>query len=88
MYLVRAEANFRNGTAIGATPLEDVNTVRARAGVPPLASLTLNDILAERRRELAFEGQLLHDVKRYRQAVGNLPYNSPRLIFPHSATRT
>ncbi len=82
MYLVRAEANFRNGTAIGATPLEDVNTVRARAGVPPLTSLTLNDILLERRRELAFEGQLLHDVKRYRQSVGDLPYNSPQLIYP------
>jgi hypothetical protein len=82
MYLVRAEANFRNGTAVGATPLEDINTIRARAGVPLLTSLTLNDILLERRRELAFEGQLLHDVKRYRQSVGSLPYNSPRLIYP------
>jgi hypothetical protein len=82
MYLVRAEANFRNGSAIGATPLEDLNTIRERAGVDPLASLTLSDILLERRRELAFEGQLLHDVKRYRQVVGTLPYNSPRLIYP------
>ena len=82
MYLVRAEANFRNGTAIGATPLADINTIRSRAGAKPLTSLTLNDILLERRRELAFEGQLLHDVKRYRQSLGSLPFNSPRLIFP------
>ncbi|WP_460914968.1 RagB/SusD family nutrient uptake outer membrane protein [Spirosoma areae] len=84
MYLTRAEANFRAGTSVGATPLADVNLIRARAGAAPLtaAQLNLNTILAERRLELAFEGTLIHDLKRNKQNVGTLPYTSPRLIFP------
>ncbi|QJW91547.1 RagB/SusD family nutrient uptake outer membrane protein [Spirosoma taeanense] len=84
MYLTRAEANFRAGTTVGATPLTDINRVRARAGAAPLteSQLTLNAILRERRLELAFEGTLIHDLKRTRQSIGSLAYNSPRLIFP------
>lgn len=88
MYLTRAEANFRAGTSVGATPLEDVNKVRTRAEATALtaADLTLAVILQERRRELAFEGTLLHDLKRTRQSIvsGNttLPWNSTRLIYP------
>jgi starch-binding outer membrane protein, SusD/RagB family len=82
MYLTRAEANLRAGTAVGATPLADVNFIRARAGVAPLTSLTLDDVLLERRLELAFEGHMIHDMKRTERAVGSLPFNSPRLIYP------
>ena len=64
VYLTRAEANFRAGTSIGATPLEDVNTIRARAGLPALGSVTLQDILDERRIELAFEGHRRMDLLR------------------------
>lgn len=84
MYLIRAEANFRLGTAVGATPVEDINVIRARAGIPLYTEgeLTLDDILLERRRELAFEGFRLHDIKRLEGNVGLLPWNSPRLILP------
>lgn len=84
MYLTRAEANFRAGTSVGAAPLADINLIRARAGATPLtaAQLTISAILAERRRELAFEGTLIHDLKRTKQNIGALSYNSPRLIFP------
>ncbi|MBC6990479.1 MULTISPECIES: RagB/SusD family nutrient uptake outer membrane protein [Hymenobacter] len=83
MYLVRAEGNFRaGGTPVGATPLADVNTVRARAGATLLTAVTLPQILLERRRELAFEGFRLHDVKRNKENVGTLPYNSPQLVLP------
>lgn len=84
MYLTRAEANFRAGTTLGDTPLNDINLVRARAGVAPLtaAQLTLPNILNERRLELAFEGTYIHDLKRTRANVGTLPYNDPKLIFP------
>ncbi|WP_324676420.1 RagB/SusD family nutrient uptake outer membrane protein [Hymenobacter sp. GOD-10R] len=82
MYLTRAEGNLRAGTSVGATPLADVNRVRARAEATPLTSVTLAGVLSERHRELAFEGFLLHDQKRNMVAVGTLPYNSPRLIFP------
>lgn len=84
MYLTRAEANLRAGTSVGAAPLADVNLVRARAGAAPLTAAQLNvgAILAERRRELAFEGTLIFDLKRTKQNVGTLAFNSPRLIFP------
>lgn len=64
MYLTRAEANFRLGTTVGATPLQDINTIRQRAGLEPLNSVSLQDILLERRLELAFEGFRIHDLKR------------------------
>jgi starch-binding outer membrane protein, SusD/RagB family len=82
MYLTRAEANFRAGTAVGDTPVNDINVIRERAGLNPLAAVTIADIMLERRRELAFEGHLIHDIKRTRANVGNLPFNSPKLVFP------
>jgi hypothetical protein len=84
MYLTRAEANFRAGTAVGATPLADINAVRERAQLGALtqAQLTVAAILRERRIELAFEGTLIHDLKRTRSRVGSLNWNDSRLIYP------
>jgi hypothetical protein len=82
MYLTRAEANQRNTTSVGATPLSDVNAIRTRAGLPALSAVTLADILKERKLELAFEGQFLPDAKRTQTAVGALAWNSPKLILP------
>jgi hypothetical protein len=82
MYLTRAEANQRSTTAVGATPLSDVNAIRTRAGLPALTAVTLADILKERKLELAFEGQFLPDAKRTQTAVGALAWNSPKLIMP------
>lgn len=89
MYLTRAEANFREGTSIGATPLEDINLIRSRVNLPATTSLTLEEILRERKLELAHEGHFIHDVKRTRGAIqdNNNPgltylYDDPRLVFP------
>ncbi len=82
MYLTRAECNQRLASAVGATPLDDINRIRNRAGLANAASVTLDQILLERRRELAFEGHQLHDLKRTQRAVGALPFNSPALVFP------
>jgi len=82
MYLTRAESNFRLGTSVGAPPLQDVNIIRARVGLAPLASLTLNDILKERSLELAFEGHYVIEAKRLQKNVGTTVWNSPKLIFP------
>ncbi len=84
MYLTRAEANFRAGTTLGATPLADINRIRARSEANPLtaAQLDLATILRERRLELAFEGTLIHDLKRTRRNAATLAFSSPRLIFP------
>ena len=64
VHLIRAEANLRGGTTIGATPLDDVNAVRLRAGLSALAAVTLDDILLERRKELCFEGARRMDLLR------------------------
>lgn len=82
MYLTRAEANFRLGTAIGATPLADINTIRTRANLPAVASVNLAAILRERHLELAFEGNLLDDLKRTKTSVGTVVYNANNLVLP------
>ncbi len=87
MYLTRAEANLRAGTSIGATPLQDLNVIRTRAGLDPLAAVTADDVLRERRLELDFEGSLLHDLKRTGgtigvTGVGALPATDPRFVYP------
>ena len=89
MYLTRAEANFRLGTNVGNPPVNDVNIIRNRVGLGSLGSVTLDDILKERRLELAWEGHFLHDNKRLRlsmpgsnPSLNAVPWNSPRLIMP------
>ncbi|MDB5287635.1 MAG: SusD family protein [Mucilaginibacter sp.] len=83
IYLIRAEANIRLGSVVGATPLSDVNRIRTRAKLPALATVTLTNVLTERRKELAFEGGFfLHDAKRLNTNVGGLPATSPKLVFP------
>lgn len=82
MYLTRAESNFRLGTSLGAPPLQDVNLIRARVGLAPLATLTLDAILKERALELAFEGHNVIEAKRLQKNVGTTAWNSPKLIFP------
>jgi tetratricopeptide (TPR) repeat protein len=88
MYLTRAEGNLREGTAIGATPLEDLNRIRQRVKLPLKATATLEDILKERKLELAHEGHFLHDVKRTKGRIADntssefYPYDDPRLVFP------
>lgn len=82
MYLIRAEANQRLTTALGQSPLEDINVLRLRANADPFATVDLETILAERKRELAFEGFALFDVKRLGLNVGALPFDSEKLVLP------
>ena len=89
MYLTRAEGNFRAGTTVpvGATPLADINRIRARVGLAPLTTVTKDIILLERKLELAFEGFRFGDLKRNKESVKDpngvvLPFSSPRLVFP------
>lgn len=82
MYLTRAEANLQNNSSIGATPLDDVNRVRDRSKAGTLSAVTVNDVVAERERELAFEGDLFRTVKRLKKNVGNRPYDDNKLVLP------
>jgi hypothetical protein len=80
-YLIRAECNFRLGTAIGATSASDINTLRTRAGLGDVVP-TLAIILNEREKELDYEGFRLHDYKRTKRSIGAFAYNDPKLVFP------
>lgn len=82
MYLIRAEANLEVGSTTGDTPLNDVNTVRARSGAPALSSVTVDDVLNERVLELAFEGFSIHDVIRTKGSVDGFSYDAPELVMP------
>jgi hypothetical protein len=86
IYLIRAEANQRLGSTVGADPVDDVNAIRAKAGASTYGSVTLDDILLERELELAFEGQRIHDFKRTAKVItynGNpLNYTDPQFILP------
>nr|WP_321222234.1 RagB/SusD family nutrient uptake outer membrane protein [uncultured Psychroserpens sp.] len=64
-YLIAAEA-IMNSTG---NPLPYINAIRTRANAAPLASVSQQDILDERARELAFEGQRWFTLKRMGQAV-------------------
>lgn len=68
IYLIRAEARFRNGNTAGA--LEDINYIRQRRSaegstLPLLTSITLDDILNERGYELYWEGLRRQDLIRF-----------------------
>lgn len=61
--LMKAEALARKGQSGAALPL--VNQIRDRSNATPLASLTLDDLLNERGRELAFEMARRRDLIRF-----------------------
>ncbi|HVK96964.1 MAG TPA: RagB/SusD family nutrient uptake outer membrane protein [Flavisolibacter sp.] len=82
--LMRAEALVRSNRA--AEALTNVNTVRARAGLTPLTSVTLDNLLDERGRELYWEGHRRTDLIRFGkflQAWQEKGASDPsRLLFP------
>jgi len=92
MYLIAAEASLP-GTEADA--LTYVNYITSRRSAPAIASTgaqLFEDVLAERRRELAFEGDRYMDLMRlkrdvvrsanYPAAARNLPYSNFRRILP------
>jgi hypothetical protein len=86
LYLTRAEANFRLGGApVGVDPLMDINRVRSlgRTGLAPYALITgIDQILLERRRELAFEGFSIHDARRTGRSIDGQPSTDPDFVLP------
>lgn len=90
MYLIRAEANWRLG-APAATVRADVDVIRVRANLAPLAATVdtsdeLRDaILEERRLEFAMEGMRFFDVRRILGTAGAAALfrvNASQLLWP------
>ena len=63
-YLMLAEAELRRG-GIGTDGLEAFNAVRERAGLNPLSTVTLDDIIDERGREFYWENMRRQDLIRF-----------------------
>jgi len=85
MYLIRGEATAR-AAGNWALALPDVNTIRARAGVSALASLTADEFLEERGREMFMEVTRRQDLIRFgkfNDAWWEKPASQPfRNLFP------
>ena len=84
--LMKAEAILRGGSD-AETPLSIVNAIRTTRGVSALSSLNLNNLLAERGRELYLEAWRRNDLirfGRFNEPVGERPNASApfRVVFP------
>ncbi|MBA9079296.1 RagB/SusD family nutrient uptake outer membrane protein [Rufibacter quisquiliarum] len=85
LYLNRAEAYVRLDQAPLA--LEDLNTIRVNRGLPAVSlsgEALYDEILKQRRVELAFEGHRWFDMKRLARTMyketGNIPHSSYRIL--------
>jgi hypothetical protein len=94
MYLTRAESAVRKGGYVVTDVREDYNKLKRLAGIPEdNLSVTAADLLtaiqAERRLELAMEGDRFNEMRRLKQQVRGLPFNdkSQLLKIPDSETR-
>jgi hypothetical protein len=84
--LMKAEATLRGGTST-ETPLTIVNSIRSSRGATALTSVTLDNLLAERGRELYLEGWRRNDLVRFGKfnaPVGERPGTSDsyKVVFP------
>lgn len=86
--LMKAEAQLRSGQAGAA--VSSVNLVRQRAGLSTLGSVTLDQLLDERGRELYWEGWRRQDLIRFGkflQPWSEKPASDPKaLLFPIPAS--
>ncbi len=82
--LMKAEALLRTGNAAGGLTI--VNQIRAARGATPLASLTADNLLDERGRELYWEGWRRNDLVRFGKFLNawqeKAASTAERLLFP------
>jgi len=76
-YMMSAEAALEMGDA--ATAVTEVNLIRARAGLPALETITLDQLLMERGHEFAWEGWRRNDLIRFEVATGTPYYTGARV---------
>ncbi len=75
MYLIRAESILNGASVTGETALGDYNEIRTHRGLAAAATVNLQNIYNERRRELCFEGNELFDLARTERSLVRTDYN-------------
>lgn len=70
MLLIQAEARLN---IPGGDALTPINTLRNARSIGPLATVTIDDVLDERRRELVAEGHRFFDLKRLGRTIRKAP---------------
>lgn len=85
--LMQAEAYLRNAPANASLARDLVNTVRTRSGASTLGSVTLDQVLDERGRELYWEGWRRQDLIRFSKFLSpdelrTTASPESRLLFP------
>lgn len=85
VYLNRAEARYNLNTNLTGAA-EDLSMVLERAGLDPVTSTDVNDLVLyiEREKELFFEGDNFHNMRRKQESEissYDLPWNSLRLVY-------
>jgi len=90
MYLIRAEG-YARGSGTAADARADVNAIRNRAGLSDVSTslsgqALIDEIIQQRRYELAFEGDRRHDLQRLGRPItsssGTLQPGDPQRILP------
>lgn len=95
MVLSRAEAIFeQNPNTIDGQALADLNSIRTRAGLVALgvddfvdSDAFYDSLVLERKRELIYEGHLLHDLRRWRAYLGSPDIGIGSSLFTPLASR-
>jgi tetratricopeptide (TPR) repeat protein len=80
--LIRAEARFESGNESGA--LEDLNALRTARGLGEVSlsgESLINEIIKQKRLELAFEGERFFDLKRRGMDIPKPQVNIPDLSY-------
>lgn len=80
--LIRAEARFESGNESGA--LEDLNTLRTARGLGEVSlsgESLIDEIIKQKRLELAFEGERFFDLKRRGMDIPKPQVNIPDLSY-------
>ncbi len=75
MYLIRAESLLHGATITGVTALGDYNTILTNRGLSATATVSLSDIMVERRKELNFEGHNAFDLARTQTGLARTDYD-------------
>ena len=92
IYLIAAEASLPTNEADALTYVNYITSRRGANAIASTGTALFEDIITERRKELAFEGDRFHDLQRLKRTITRstnypatsrtIPYTVYRRLFP------